>query len=390
MRTIHPFFRLLALLVFTALACNFPGANTGQVTPASEGPQATITALAQTIEAGLTQTAITAGNPTLPPTSTAAAPTAPPTNTPQPTKPPATPVPPTAVPCDKAQFVSDVSIPDGTILNLNQSFTKTWRLKNVGSCTWSTSYALVFDSGNALSGPASQNLPGSVSPGQTIDLSVNLKTPGSAGTYRGNWKLRNASGATFGLGDGANAAFWVEVKVQEGTPSGTSVKYSFVEKYCDADWRSGAGDLDCPGSDGDADGFVIKLDNPKLETGLEAGAMAIETHPEWVDDGYIQGEYPAIAIENGFRFRARVGCLHKEGGSACNVKFLLKYSADGGAWTDLGPADGWLETYDNSVRTLDIDLSSLAGKNVKFLFQVSANGSSGQDWALWINPRIIK
>jgi hypothetical protein len=118
-------------------------------------------------------------------------------------------------PCDRAQFDSDVSIPDGTSFDPGANFTKTWRIKNIGSCTWSTSYKLVFESGDAMDGPASVNLPASVAPGATIDLSVSLKAPSTAKTYQGYWKLQNASGTKFGLGDG-NKAFWVKIVV--GTP----------------------------------------------------------------------------------------------------------------------------------------------------------------------------
>ena len=46
--------------------------------------------------------------------------------------------------CDAAAFVRDVTIPDGTIVEPGRDFTKTWRLKNVGTCSWTTAYALVF------------------------------------------------------------------------------------------------------------------------------------------------------------------------------------------------------------------------------------------------------
>src|ERR1700690_4030842 len=52
--------------------------------------------------------------------------------------------------CNWAQFIADVTIPDGTSVTPGATFTKTWRLKNIGNCTWSTSYALVFSSGTAM------------------------------------------------------------------------------------------------------------------------------------------------------------------------------------------------------------------------------------------------
>jgi hypothetical protein len=87
-----------------------------------------------------------------------------------------------------------------------ETFTKTWRLKNAGTCSWTPSYAVVFSSGDSMSGPATQALTTNVNPGQTVDISINLKAPSTPGTYRGDWKLRNAAGVTF-------ASFYVEIKV---------------------------------------------------------------------------------------------------------------------------------------------------------------------------------
>jgi hypothetical protein len=135
----------------------------------------------------------------------------------------------TSAPCDRAEFVSDVTIPDGTDFDPGESFTKTWRIKNTGSCTWSNSYRVVFDSGNALGAPASFNLPSSVAPGSTIDLSVSMKAPDStsAKSYESYWKLQNASGVTFGLGADGSKSFWVKIDVGSSAPAFavTSVQY---------------------------------------------------------------------------------------------------------------------------------------------------------------------
>jgi hypothetical protein len=114
--------------------------------------------------------------------------------------------------CNRASFVQDVTVPDNTAFDPNENFTKTWRLKNVGSCTWTSGYSLVFDSGDLMGGPASQQLTnGTVGPNQTIDVSVDLKAPANAGTYKGNWRLREPGGTLFALSTGP---FWVQIKVQ--------------------------------------------------------------------------------------------------------------------------------------------------------------------------------
>lgn len=127
-------------------------------------------------------------------------------------------------PCDRAQFVSDVTVPDGTTLAPGTSFTKTWRLKNAGTCTWSTSYALVFDSGDKLGAPDLVNMPRTVAPGQAVDVSVELTAPTVAASYRGYWKLQNASGVRFGIGASAVKAWWVDIRVS-GTLAGRNYDF---------------------------------------------------------------------------------------------------------------------------------------------------------------------
>ena len=52
--------------------------------------------------------------------------------------------------CDSAQFVSDLTFPDGSSVAPGAAFTKTWRLQNNGTCAWDTSYSLVWTGGDDL------------------------------------------------------------------------------------------------------------------------------------------------------------------------------------------------------------------------------------------------
>lgn len=182
-------------------ACNLP-ANAQE----TESVGAVLTAAAQTVEANLTQSAAD-NTPTAPvlPTDTSAPPTVTLAISPTSGAPAAT----ATSDCDKADFVSDVTIPDGTTLDPGESFTKTWRLKNSGTCSWTPSYSVVFNSGDSMSGPASQALTANVNPGQTVDMSVNMKAPSTPGNYKGYWRLRNAAGVLF-------STFYVDIKVSGG------------------------------------------------------------------------------------------------------------------------------------------------------------------------------
>ncbi|BAJ64245.1 NBR1-Ig-like domain-containing protein [Anaerolinea thermophila] len=362
---------LVSILVFTA--CNLP------IAPTSTPQNLASTLAAQTLEAMMTQVA---ANPTQEqgtpaPTLVPATATPGPTNTPAPS-PTATPVP---IPCDAAAFVGDVNIPDGTVMAPGQKFNKTWRIKNTGSCTWTKDYAVVFVDGNAMGASAAVNLTGPVAPGQTVDITVPLTAPSQPGTYRGNFKLRNPNNVVFGTGANGQFAFYVEIKV---VPPATGDGYNFVYNFCNAEWSSGAGFLTCGGKDGDAKGFVIYLDKPRLENGQVDNEPALLTAPQNINDGVIRGKYPAIKIKSGDRFRAIVGCEYNA--KNCNVRFQLDYQIGDGAIQTLA---FWNESYEGSFTSVDVDLNALAGNDVRFILTVLANGSADGDRALWLMPRIL-
>ncbi len=210
---------LMALGVLITTACNRPS----RATPVSTEDGFLSTAAAQTVEAQLTLSAASA-QPTatlvpVQPSATSPVPVAPSASAT--TIPAATTAPSatsTTVPCNRAGFVDDVTVPDGQVFQPGASFDKVWRLKNTGSCTWDSSYSVVFDNGDAMGGPAAATLTtGNVAPGQETDVKVSLTAPLNPGTYRGNWKLRDPGGIVFGIGPQADKVFWVEIKVGEPT-----------------------------------------------------------------------------------------------------------------------------------------------------------------------------
>lgn len=365
----------LGVLLFMLAGCNLPSSTPD----AAATLQAVYTSQAATLQALQTQAVVatlppaTVGLPTLPPLPTA-------TNTPLVVIPSVTPLKPVVVTrCDQAAFVRDVTIPDNTSLGSAASFTKTWRIQNTGTCSWTTAYSLVFSSGHQMGGPAAVNLPRSVSPGDTVDVSVNLTAPASTGTYRGDWMLRNSSGALFGLGAQANSPVYVQVKV---TANLTGI-FDFVANYCTADWRSAAGDLGCPGNTSGKKGFAISLDKPKMENGVTESRPGLLTVPESVNNGYLSGYYQPFEVKNGDRFRATIGCEY--GANGCNVIFRLDYQIGNGSIKTLWKFN---EAYEGQIYNVDVDLSSLKGQTVKFILTAHANGSWSNDRPIWLAARI--
>ena len=115
--------------------------------------------------------------------------------------------------CDKVQLIADVTVPDGTVFAPGATFTKTWRLKNVGSCTWTTSYRIVFFSGEQMGAPASANFTVNIPPGGMVDFALNMTAPSAPGSYRGYWMFQNANGALFGIGSQGDKPWWLDIRV---------------------------------------------------------------------------------------------------------------------------------------------------------------------------------
>jgi len=119
-------------------------------------------------------------------------------------------------PCtDKALFITDVTVPDGSEIAARETFTKTWQLRNIGSCSWDEEYSLVFVEGDLLTGPDTLPVSQVVNPGDDIQFSVLLSAPVDPGRYQGAWKLRNPKGVLFGIGPGSDREFWVQIVVVE-------------------------------------------------------------------------------------------------------------------------------------------------------------------------------
>jgi uncharacterized protein YkwD len=159
-------------------------------------PRNFLLALTFLIAASACNTVAPTATPKLLPSSTPTIPTATasPTDLASLTAVPATPTLGTPVAySDSASLVADVTYPDNSQVDAGKTFIKTWRLKNTGTCAWNANYTLVFSSGSQRNSPTSipfQTTP----PGWTIDLSVTLVGPVSAGTFTGIYQMNDASG----------------------------------------------------------------------------------------------------------------------------------------------------------------------------------------------------
>lgn len=305
--------------------------------------------------------------------------------------------------CDKAQFIANITVPPGTVMSPGATFLKTWRFTNVGTCSWNGT-SLVFYDGTNMSTATSFQLSVSVQMGQTVDISLPMTAPMGSGSYRGFWMFMNANGELFGVGPQGNQPFSVDINVSgptvtsapstnSPTPSITpggptvtpipGVAFDFAANACSASWSSEAGQLPCPGIDGDAKGFVLKLDHPTLENGVVDTRPGLLTVPQNIKNGYIQGVFPPFKVQSGDRFRSIIGC--EVGATSCYVVFRLDYQIGSGS---INTFWAFVERYDSQYYSADLDLSPLAGQDVRFILTVLSNGSAIGDRALWVGSTI--
>ena len=369
---------VMIVSIVAMLACSAPLF----VAPIDD-PAATNTSVAATVEARLTEVWAEA---------TATSQAAPPTETPEPTEtltptetqsPTATPSPtPTATtkpaPCNAASFVRDMTVADLTYLPKGADFVKQWRLKNVGSCTWTKDFELTFDGGDKLGG-STVSMPKNVSPGEVVDISVPMEAPNSEGKYKGFWILRNENGTKFGVGSGADMPIWVQIRVSDAEPKSP---YDFAETFCDATWKSDTHTFPCQGTSQGYSNYVLYTTSFVMETDRIEDEPALIINVE--TEQRVRGIFPSYVVQSGDRFISETGCV--DGNTDCKVKMRLRYQIKG---TDTSGVLGeWLEAYDNSTNLIDIDLTSLAGEEVIFILDMEAKSDSDRNEVFWFVPQI--
>lgn len=115
---------------------------------------------------------------------------------------------------DEAAFVADVTVLDDEVMPPTLVFTKTWRLENSGTCTWTTDYSLVFVYGDQLGAPDQVPMPQEVPPESVVDISLQMTAPDLDGTFRSEWLVQNDLGTQFGI----PGPFWTQIQVTAAIP----------------------------------------------------------------------------------------------------------------------------------------------------------------------------
>lgn len=160
-------------------------------------------------------------------------------------------------------------------------------------------------------------------------------------------------------------------------------QYNFFAHASKAAWKSAAGQLPFPGSDSDNRGFARTLKSGTIYPDNKA-ANLLQTHPQWVDGGWIQGRFPVMKLGNNVMFKSTGALLKGAESSDGVVMTVFVVSADNKSRRVLRK-----RITKRQYTPLEADLSAWAGKPVRIVLRAQAGQSSAQDWAVWVNPRLV-
>jgi hypothetical protein len=99
--------------------------------------------------------------------------------------------------CLNSALISDVSIPSGTEVKAGESFTKTWQVKNTGTCTWNRDFKITYVGGDIL-GSDTTKIRQIVGPGSSAQISLDMVAPSNSGTVSSAWQMASDEGVLFG------------------------------------------------------------------------------------------------------------------------------------------------------------------------------------------------
>lgn len=148
----------------------------------------------------------------------------------------------------------------------------------------------------------------------------------------------------------------------------------------DANW------LSFDGSASDPNGFVKPLSNVRCENNERHNVL--EMHPKWVGNGTIKGWLPWRRLPDKAVFKAKVGFLHGASRTDGVTFSVWEHHQHRGRhiWNRIAVLH---KTYNRRLIEIQADLSHLSGQRVGIELRVDAGSSSGQDWAVWVDPEIV-
>jgi hypothetical protein len=266
-----------------------------------------------------------------------------------------------------------ITIPNGTVLPAGTRFTKIWRIKNTGECTWDDNFRFVYAGGDAFSAKLNNPLPHRVRKGQTVDMALEMIAPPIAGEFVSRWGLFDER-IDFLFGHGDEEAFPVRIQTTTNT-SGTI--FNFVNNLCTAQWVNGSDAQLLCNRETRRNGYAVRKNiSPDYDPDNKFNALV--THTQVSEGGSITGKYPYIPVPPNARLIGEIGCT--SGNQDCDITMRIYYQVYG---RPLELLNEWHEVYDDQATQFDFNLDGLRNQSVAFYLYVEANAAPGDAAGYW-------
>jgi hypothetical protein len=294
---------------------------------------------------------------------------------------------------NKARFVRDVTVNDGQQVTPAEKFKKVWLVENAGDCPWGPGYTVRFIAGDRMGVDSEVPILDVTPPEANGEIRVSMIAPAAPGKYRGDWQLYSLTGEPFG------PVIYLEIEVSSPTPteidqSNLTTLYDFLENAGEATWSSGEAtytlletdiseNLELPAPQG-----MVVLGKAQLRGNVESERNVLLTYPHQ-ELGLIEGTYsvdsplqPADVLAATFGF-IKLSILSDDG-----VTFEVVFTpTDGLEQVVLSRA---VQYKDSPVTEMQPLAGIKPGQSGTFTLRVLGRNSLSQDWAIWIDLRLIR
>lgn len=282
---------------------------------------------------------------------------------------------------NKFAFVSDVNFPDGTMTLPYTTFTKSWYIQNIGTCTWNSNYKIVYYSGDKKGTADSFPLFTSdkiAKTGESIIASVKLYAGETQSTYTTYWAMESDDGEVFNGGDAQNIP--LSSKFVVGS------QYNFYENLSGAICSDDAGYFYCGSSDRTSGrGVVYYESNPTVESNY-AGQPGIIIGTPLTEGGITRVSFGPVQVPRGTWLRASISC--RPDTPLCNTKVRLLVQAEGLTEQQVTETQ---EFNDGFTTQWNVQLSDYGyhDQSLTYTFEVEAIGGGDTDDEIVIQvPRL--
>ncbi len=283
---------------------------------------------------------------------------------------------------NKFAFVSDVTFPDGTMTLPYTTFTKSWYIQNIGTCTWNSGYKIVYYSGDKQGTAESFPLFSSdkiTKTGESVVASVKLYAGESQDkTYTTYWAMQSDDGEVFNGGESQNIP--LSSKFVVGS------EYNFYENLAGAICSDDDGYFYCGSSDRSSGrGVAFYEGSPTVESNY-AGQPAIVIGTPLTEGGTTRVSFGPVQVPLGTWLRASISC--RPNAPLCNANVRLLVQVEGQTTQQVTETQ---EFNDGFTTEWNVELSDYGyhDQSLTYTFEVEAIGGGDLDDLIVIQlPRL--